>query len=82
MTTNNIISSMKCCYNTRFILPNNPKDLDLFYKMDLDSWDGLEGKITLSYNRKNIVGVVLEGRNLCFITKRILCRKALGIQRV
>ena len=30
---------MKFCYNTSFTLPNNPKDLDPSYKMDLEFWD-------------------------------------------
>ena len=29
---------MKFCNNTNFTLPNNPKDLDPSYKMDLDLW--------------------------------------------
>ena len=40
------------------ILPflNNPKDLDPSYKMDLDLLDCFGRKITLSYNRRNMVG--------------------------
>ena len=30
---------MKFCYKTNFTLPNNPKDLDPSYKMDLDLWN-------------------------------------------
>ena len=33
---------MKCCYNTSFTFQNNPKDLDLSYKTDLDLWDCFE----------------------------------------
>ena len=41
------------------ILPflNNPKDLDLSYKMDLDLWDCFGRKKTLSYNLRNTVDV-------------------------
>ena len=41
------------------ILPilNNPKDLDPSYKMDLDLWDCFGRKITLSYNRRNMVAL-------------------------
>ena len=44
MTTNNEISPMKFCSNTSFTFPNNPKDLDPSYKMDLDFLIVLEGK--------------------------------------
>ena len=39
------------------ILPflNNPKDLDPSYKMDLDLWDCLGRKKTLSYNQRNTI---------------------------
>ena len=39
------------------ILPflNNPKDLDLSYKTDIDLWDCFGRKKTLSYNRRNMV---------------------------
>ena len=30
---------MKFCYNTSFSLPNNPKDLDLSYELNLDLGD-------------------------------------------
>ena len=43
---------------------NNPKDLDLSYKMDLDLWDCF-GRKTLSYNRRNTV-------NLYFMTVKFL----------
>ena len=36
---------------------NNPKDLDPSYKMDLDCGSVLEGKQTLSYNRRNMVRI-------------------------
>ena len=40
MTTNNLISPMKFCFHMS-LRPflNNPIDLDLSYKMDLDFWD-------------------------------------------
>ena len=44
---------MKFCYNTSFIFPNNPKDLDPSYKMDC--WDGFGGRKTVSYNQRNTV---------------------------
>ena len=39
------------------VLPfqNNPKDLDLSYKMDLDFWDCFGRKKTPSYKRRNTV---------------------------
>ena len=39
------------------VLPslNNPKDLDLSYKTDLDFWDYFERKKTSSHNRRNTV---------------------------
>ena len=36
---------MKLCYHTSITLPNNPKDLDPSYKMDLDFWDCFGRKI-------------------------------------
>ena len=55
MSTNNQISPMQfCCY---LVLPflNNPKDLDLSYKTDLDFGIVFEGKKTPSYKRRNTV---------------------------
>ena len=39
LTTNNLISPTKFCYNTNLPFLNNHKDLDPSYKMDLDFWD-------------------------------------------
>ena len=58
MTTNNLISPMKFCYNTIIqVLPflNNLKDLDSSYKLDLNVWECFIRKKTLSYNRRNTV---------------------------
>ena len=46
---------MKFCYNTNLPFLNNPKDLDLSYKMDLDLWDCFGREKTPSYNRRNTV---------------------------
>ena len=46
---------MKVCYNTNLPFLNNPKDLDLSYKMDLDLWGCFGRKIIPSYNRRNMV---------------------------
>ena len=53
--------------------PNNPKQLDPFYKMDLDFfWTTLEGKKTTSYNQRNTV--VKGVRNFgCFISLSCYC---------
>ena len=47
MTVNNQISPMEFCYNTIPFL-NNPNDLDLSYKTDLDFWDCFGRKKPLS----------------------------------
>ena len=39
MTTNNLISLMKFCYNTSIPFLNDPKDLGQSYKTDLAFWD-------------------------------------------
>ena len=48
----------------RYSLPNNPRNLGPFYKMDLDLWDcfGKEKAISYQIFRKlmNILGVILE----------------------
>ena len=56
MTSNNQISPMKF-FAIIPTLPflNNSKDLDPFYKTDLDLWDCFGRKKTLSYNRRNAV---------------------------
>ena len=41
------------------------ENLDPAYKMDLDFWDFLEGKKTLSYNRRNTVFKVTYSLPLC-----------------
>ena len=46
---------MKFRYITNFTFLNNPKDLDLSYKTDLDLLDCFGRKKTLSYNRRNMV---------------------------
>ena len=60
MTTNNLISPMKFCYNTSFTLPKQSKDLDLSNKMDLDFWDCFGWGKTPSYNRRNTVIRILQ----------------------
>ena len=55
MTTNNYTSPIKFCYNKSFTLPKHRKDLDPSYKMDLDFWDCLEAKKTVSFNVRNTV---------------------------
>ena len=50
---------MKVCYNTNLPFLNNPKDLDLSYKTDLDLWGCFGGKIILSYNQRNTVVKIL-----------------------
>ena len=37
---------------------NNPQDLDLSYKLDLDFWDCFGRKKTLSYNQRNAVSLM------------------------
>ena len=44
MTTNNLISHLKFCYNTSFTFLNNPNDLDPSYKMAVDFWNCFEMK--------------------------------------
>ena len=51
---------MKFCYNTSYALPKQPKDLDLFYKMDLGFWDCFGMKKTPSYNQRNTVEAVAQ----------------------
>ena len=53
MTTYNLISCVKFCYNTSLTFLNEA--LDLSYKMDLDFWNCFGRKKTLSYNRRNKV---------------------------
>lgn len=55
MTTNNRISPMKFCIIQVLPFLNNPKDLDLFYKMDIDIWDCFRMKKTPSYIQRNTV---------------------------
>ena len=51
------------------VLPflNNPKDLDLSYKTDLDLWDCFGWKKTPSFNRRNTVGLnrKVDARVVC-----------------
>ena len=44
------------------VLPfiNNPKDLDLTYKTDLDFWDCFGRKISPTYKRRNMVGIAFS----------------------
>ena len=50
---------MKFCYIPILPFLNNPKDLDPSYKMDLDLWDCLGRKKTLSYNQRNTVVIMM-----------------------
>ena len=67
LTTNNKISPMKCCCNRLLPFPNNPKDLDASFKMDLDFWDCLGSKKkSPSYNRRNTVHKIYMMLDLIF----------------
>ena len=55
MATNNKISPKNVAIIQALPCVNSPKDLDPSSKMDLDFQIVLEGKKTLSYNRRNMV---------------------------
>ena len=55
MTPNMLSSPMKFYNKTGcFPIQNNPKTVDLSYKMDLDIWDCFERKNNPSYSRINM----------------------------
>ena len=55
MSTNNQIIPMQLCCNMSLTLLNNPKDLDLSYKTDLDFLGLFWKEKTQSYKRRNTV---------------------------
>ena len=55
MSTNNQISPTQFAVIRVLPFLNNPKDLDLSYKTDLDFWDCFGRKKTPSSNRRNTV---------------------------
>ena len=57
---------MKFCYNTSFTLPKQPKNLDLFCKVDLDFWDCFGREKNLSRNRRN--RVIMSKKKIQIIT--------------
>ena len=61
-----IIKSVLCNFVVIRVLPflNNPKDLDLSYKMDLDFWDCFGRRKKPSYKRRNAVGGMASGYDL------------------
>ena len=50
-----------------FTLPKNPKDLDQYYKTDLDFEDCFGRKKTLTYDRRNTVLGAASDKNFAFI---------------